>query len=574
MDAFTTPAVVRHSRRMLTALTPSILRTVAYGLAGSAAAVGFLVLSAWLYQLLFVSLAERSFALFCGGSLAVVVVSSLLVGILLAKLQPDAAGSGIPQLKTAYWNESGFISWRAACVKFVAGVLSLGGGASLGREGPTVYMSAAAASSAARLSGTAKPRLRPACVAGAGAGLAAAFNTPLAAITFVLEEVVGDLNSRLLGSVVLAAVVGAFVVQAVLGPQPAFVMPLIETVSWRVYVAAPVVAAAAALAGVAFHRLALSWRGRIRRRSRIPAWLRPLVGGLMTWAIGVAVFRGTGRIGIFGLGYLDLSEGLVEGIAWRAAAILVAGKLLATVASYAWGGCGGIFSPTLFIGAMAGFAVAGLAGQWLPLSNQETLVLAAVGMGACFAAVVRAPLTTILMVFEMTHQFAMVPPLMIGTLVSLAVARLAGRANFYEALLDQDGFELGRLHPPRDLGAWQGQPVSALANRRPIVLRDLDPQTLRNTLAGCPFAVFPVERDGVFRGVADREAIETALRAGVPPALADAATCLDSDPVGEVAGRMVAATTPVAVLLDRPDGRVTGIVTMHDLLRAQLSLTE
>ena len=187
----------------------------------------------------------------------------------MSKVSPDSEGSGVPKLKAAYWKDLGFISLRSVVVKFVAGILTLGGGTSLGREGPSVYVGGGLASNVAAALGVPKQGRRPASAAGAAASLAAAFNTPLAAITFVLEELLNnEFGSRVLGGVVLAAVTGALIVHAVLGPQPAFALPSAETVSWLMYAILPVVAVAASLIGVAFQRCTLALRARVRDRDR------------------------------------------------------------------------------------------------------------------------------------------------------------------------------------------------------------------------------------------------------------------------------------------------------------------
>ena len=548
--------------------------TILYGLAGGATAVVFLHLTNLLYRTTLASLARYGLARFAVGSLAIVVVAMLIVGFLLFRFHRGAAGSGIPELKAAYWNDMGFMPWRAAWVKLVAGIVSLGGGASLGREGPTVFASAAVASTLAGKLGIIKHKRRAASVAGAAAGLAAAFNTPLAAITFVLEEVIGDLNSRLLGAGLLAALVGAFTAHAFVGNQPAFAVPRIGAVDWHAYLLTPFVAAVAAAIGVGFQRSTLALRRRIRGGSRIPGILRPLVGGLITWALGISVFATCGRLGVFSLGYDDLSAAMGGGIVWWAALVLLVTKFPATVASYAWGGCGGIFSPTLFMGAMAGFAMAGLAGLVWPVSSNESVLLASVGMSACFGAVVRAPLTSLLMIFEMTHEFELIPALMMGTLISQFIARRAGHANFYEAILLQDGHELSDINPPRDLQSWQDQPVSAIANRRPVVLKGLTPEDLRAALNSHPFRAFPVELDGRYAGVVLRPAMESALAGGPTPPLLEATVCRDSQSIRESADRMVRTSSGRAVILDPDTGQVRGLMTLHDLLRAQARVTE
>ena len=230
----------------------AVWETCLYGLAAGAATVAFQLGMNWLYRLGLVRLSHQSMTTFLIGSFAVIVTSSLLVGWLLNSFCREAAGSGIPQLKLAFWKEFGTVPWRVAWVKFVAGVLSIGGGSSLGREGPSVQLAGAVASNLAGLAGTAKQNRRAAAAAGAAAGLAAAFNTPLAATTFVLEEIIGDLNSRLLGGVLLASVLGALVVHGVIGKQPSFTLQGVDAPTWLGYALTPVVAALASVVGVYF----------------------------------------------------------------------------------------------------------------------------------------------------------------------------------------------------------------------------------------------------------------------------------------------------------------------------------
>ena len=548
--------------------------TAIYGVASGLIAVAFMLSVNKLFGLVWHKLASLNTLDFVLASFAVITLSSGASGLLMTKVRPDAAGSGIPQLKAAYWKDLGAVSFLAVLVKFIGGVLALAGGASLGREGPTVFMAGGLSSNVAGWLGVPYRRRRHAAASGAAAGLAAAFNTPLAAISFVLEEILGDLNSRLLGSVVLASVCGAFVVYALIGSQPSFAMPSVDTPSWNMYLAVPFAALLGSLAGVLFQRGALDLRLKMRQMPMIPAWLRPVTGGLVTWAIGCSVFITCHRLGVFGLGYEDLSDALLHGIGWKIAAVLAVAKLIATVASYGTGGCGGIFSPTLFIGAMCGFFTAGVAKNWLPLTSADELVLAATGMSACFGAVVRAPFTAILMIFEMTHQFGMVPALMLGTLISQAVARLAGRSNFYEEVLLQDGHEIHKIAPPQDLIGWHNLPVSALANKKPVSLTSLAPDALKAALAHYPYRCFPVIIDGSLCGVITRDVIEHALSLGSEPVLEEPVIFFANQTLHEVEPQMIESTAGL-FLVARTEGEpVTGVFTLHDLMRAQAALLE
>ena len=548
--------------------------TCVYGLSAGLAAVAFQVAMNGLYRASFVSLSRQSPLTFLLGSLAVVVATSLAVGFLLTHFAPEASGSGIPQLKLAFWKDFGVVSWRVVWVKFIAGVLSIGGGCSLGREGPSVHLAGGLASNIGGLLGEAKQRRRMAAAAGAAAGLAAAFNTPLAAVTFVLEEIIADLNSNLLGSVLFASVIGAFVVHGLIGRQPAFALSSVEGASWWVYVLTPLVAAVAAFIGVLFQKWTMSLRAKRKDVTSLPPWMRPMLGGLGTWALGSIVFLRTNHLGVFSLGYDDLSAGLSLQLGWKLAAILLGTKLIATVLCYGLGGCGGIFSPTLFLGGMCGICLAGLWALAVPLTPPDQLTLAVVGMSACLGAVVRAPVTGILIVFEMTHQFSLVPALMIGALVSQTLSRKLNRHSFYEESLVQDGHHLDHVVPPRDLQAWQQLPVSAIATFQPVIVDDLSPTNLQKLLRSHPYQRFPAIVDSKPAGILTRKEAESALAEKRLPHLEPLVSCVPQQTIRQLQSKLIESTSLIVVLVDQPGGRILGLVTLHDLLRAEVAIAK
>lgn len=558
---------------------PSRVRTVVVmvtlGLAAGLIAVLFSLAIHFVYDHGIEALAQRSRGEFLIGSFLIVALTSAFSGWLLTQFCPDAAGSGIPQLKLAFWKDFGVVPWRVVWVKFIGGALSVGGGSSLGREGPSVQLGGALASNLSGVLGEPKQNRRAAAAAGAAAGLAAAFNTPIAAVVFALEEIIGDLNSRMLGGVLVAAVLGALVTHGILGAQPAFVLHGPGAPSWLSYALTPLVSVVAALAGCWFQRFALGLRAFNRRPARLPAWTRVMLGALAAWAIGAAVFWFTGHLGVFSLGYADLSAALDGRLVWQIAALLLLAKLAATALCYGFGGCGGIFAPTLFFGAMAGAALSGAAGLLLPLTMADHVALAVVGMCACLGAVVRAPVTGILIVFEMTHEFALVPVLMIGALLSQLVSRRLNRDSFYEAVLAQDGQHLERIAPPRDLHSWMELPAGRIASFSPAVANDLTPAALRDLLAQHNYDRFPVVADGRLAGVLTRRAAEQAIANGARPPLEAAVTCRADTPLREVSRAIIASPSGLMVLTTQegPAGRVVGVLTLHDFLRAQMNFT-
>ena len=220
---------------------PADLRTIllpfVYGLFGGLASVAFQkgvsIIFSMFWQMPSQQMQRGAFALF---SLATILMASIIAGLILTFVSRDAAGSGIPQVKAAFWRDFGFMPAKVVIAKFFAGAISIGGGCSLGREGPTVHIAGALASNIAGWLGVAKQGRRPALLSGAAAGLAAAFNTPLSAITFVLEEIIEDLNNRgFLAQVLIASVTATFVCHAILADNPAFVISSIGNFSGAVY---------------------------------------------------------------------------------------------------------------------------------------------------------------------------------------------------------------------------------------------------------------------------------------------------------------------------------------------------
>jgi CIC family chloride channel protein len=208
------------------------------------------------------------------------------------------------------------------------------------------------------------------------------------------------------------------------------------------------------------------------------------------------------------------------------------------------------------------------------MARADALTLMVVGMSACLGAVVGAPVTGILIVFEMTHEFSLVPVLMIGALVSQTISRKMNRENFYDALLTQDGHHIEHVRPPRDLQSWQQLPVSAIANFRPVIIRDSAPAKLQDVLKAHPYHRFPVVEADKLAGILTRREAEAALRENRAPKLEKVSTCLPHQTVRKLQRLLVESPTNFVVLLDEEAGKILGIITLHDLLRAEVQKAE
>lgn len=552
-----------------------LLRTALYGVAGGLAAVAFQITINFFIGSVWDRLKSMDPWNFAWISLLLILSSTIIAGWLMAKLCPEAAGSGIPQLKVAFWRDFGFMPLRVIIVKFFAGALTIGGGSSLGREGPSVQIAGALASNVAGLTGVPRHHRRDAMSAGAAAGLAAAFNTPISAITFVLEEIIEDLNNaRHLTHALFAAVIATLITHMCVGRNPAFAIPDISNFSGSIYPLTLVTAALAALIGTGFQYFTLNWRSQIRTIKSIPAWLKPAVGGLLTWICGVAVFCMIGRIGVFGLGYGDLEDMLGGHLVWQAALLLLAAKFFATVAAYAWGGCGGIFAPNLFLGASAGACIADVADIWLPMSPSDHIVLTVVGMSACLGAVVRAPITSILIVFEMTQEFRFVPVLLLGGLVSQGVSRLMLKENFYTEILRRDGADMEKIMPLRDLAVWENREIFSLATLKPTVVSSLEPESLREFLGRHPRRLFPVVIGSECKGILDRVETAYALDSNRPLHLLAPTWIAPHETLSRARKKLLESPSGLLLVAESSHSPIMGIVTFHDFLRAETEALE
>ena len=482
------PTLVSMSKFKIPKATPPIILV---GLTGSAVAVVFHHAINFIHHAIWHPLAHGTSESFILIGFIVLTLVGLANGWLLSHFAPEAAGSGIPQLKTAYRKNRGQISFRIVWVKFIAATLSVGGGLSLGREGPSVQLAGGLASVIGQKLKLSHFRIRTLTACGAAAGLAAAFNAPIAAVAFVLEEIIEDLNSRTIGPILLASFVSIVTLFFLQGTEPAFAIPAVESFNGWVYLAVPLVAAIASLAGVGFQVSTLSWTRKIRERSSLPAWSRPVIGAWINWAIACLVFYWIGRIGVLGLGHEDLTASLAGELSLISLIVLLIAKWMATTSAYAWGNCGGIFTPTLFLGAMIGGACGQGIDLGLGLDQDSQRLLTIVGMSACLGAVVRAPITSILIVFEMTHDFALVPPLMLAALVSQAISRSLCKENFYNQFLKDSGIHLETASSLRAQASWRNRRISAFANFDAPFLKSLDKDEIREQLNQYPDDLFP-----------------------------------------------------------------------------------
>jgi len=372
-------------------------------------------------------------------------VGALITGYFLFRYFPDARGSGIPQTKFAIFINNGYISLRTILGKFFLCSASLASGIALGREGPSVQIGAGIASVLGRRFGLSKESVKALVPVGCAAALAAAFNTPIAAVLFSLEEILGDMHAPVLGTVVISSATSWMVLHLLLGDEPLFHVPayrLIHPMEFGIYAVLGVVGG---FGSVAFVKLLLKLRTLFMRLPKSTKWFQPAVGGLLIGLLGWFMPE------VMGVGYDYVERVLGGDFPLKTVVLLAVFKIIGTAACYSSGNAGGIFGPSLFIGAMLGGAVGSIAHWLFPTMTAGPGAYALIGMGTAFAGIVRTPLTSVIMIFEMTRDYSIIVPLMISNLISFFISYRLQREPIYEALALQEGVYLPTGESKREL---------------------------------------------------------------------------------------------------------------------------
>ncbi len=372
-------------------------------------------------------------------------IAGLVVAAMVIWFFPAARGSGVNQTKAALYVYDGFISFRTVIGKFLTSALAIGSGHSLGPEDPSLQIGAGVASIIARNLNLSRRRLRMFAPIGAAAGLAAAFNAPISAILFVIEEVIGSWSAAVLGSLVLAAISSVVVARWFWGPEPMFRIPSITVRDPRELLAYAVLGVFGGLLAPVFS-LALGYlRPRLRTLPRWSLYLQPALAGLI---VGIIGFFGFPQV--MGTGYDVIDQALHGQFIWQLLLALVFLKLLATTVSFSSGTPGGMFAPTLFIGAMLGGAVGGFEKHFFPHLTGTVGAYSLVGMGVLFAGFLRAPLTSVFMVLEVSGNYSIVLPVILANTLAFLISRSLQPVGIFEIFTQQDGLDLPSMEEQRE----------------------------------------------------------------------------------------------------------------------------
>ena len=500
--------------------------------------------------------------------LAIPVAGSLAAGYLLWRHFPNARGSGIPQTKAALFLNNGIIPFRTAVGKFFCCAVTLASGIALGREGPSVQIGAGIGSTLGRRLGLSQRSIRALVPISAAAALAAAFNTPIAAVFFTLEEILGDFHAPVLGSIALSSATSWTVLHLILGDEPLFHVPAYELVHPIEFVFYAGLGVAGGFVSVAFVKLLLWQRERFLRMPSKTVWIQPVAGGLLVGILGWKVPE------VLGVGYGYVGKALNGEMLLTTMALLVLLKVVATATSYASGNSGGIFGPALFIGGMLGGAFGGAVHLLLPDYTGSIGAYALVGMGTAFAGIVRVPLTSVIMIFEMTRDYSIVVPLMISNLIAYFISHRYQEEPIYEALQHQDGIHLpaGARERGEELMVGRGSRAPA------VVFSPGETVAAAFERVNPEDEAWPVVEEGRLVGMIGVAQLSQAIAAGferetlaslLDPRAAASESVFADDSLDAAMRRMAEAGVKVLPVVSRADLRkLTGVITLRGILAA------
>jgi CIC family chloride channel protein len=369
----------------------------------------------------------------------------LLVAVLVIHVFPQVRGSGVNQTKAALYIFNGYIPFKNAIGKFLCSALAIGSGQSLGPEDPSLQIGASLASAMGRRLQLSREKLRLLAPVGAAAGLAAAFNAPISAVLFVIEEVIGRWSAGILGSVVLSAISSVVVMRWFLGADALFRVPITEFTHPSELIAYAALGLVGAFAATIFSKSIGFFRPRLRA---LPHWTQYFQPALAGFLIGIIGWLGAPQV--LGAGYDFIDQAMHDQFGWKFLAVLAGLKILATTLSFVSGTPGGMFAPTLFVGAMLGGAVGGVERHFFPLLTVSTGTYALVGMGVLFAAFLRAPMTSVFMVLEVSGNYSIIVPVIVANTVAYVVSRGLQPVPIFDVLTRQDGLVLPSLEEQRE----------------------------------------------------------------------------------------------------------------------------
>ncbi len=553
-----------------------ILTSVVVGVGAGFGAVVFRWLIATIKRLAFEGVGEMVGFPAPPALILIPAAGGLLFGPLIYFFAREAKGHGVPEVMEAVALRGGRIRPRVAVVKSLASSLCIGTGGSVGREGPIVQIGSALGSTVGQLLDLSDDRIRSLVACGAAGGIAATFNAPIAGALFALEIILGQFQATYFGAVVISAVTSDVIAQLFLGEERAFLVPPYSLVSpWELLLYA-LLGVLSAFVAVGFSRL-LYVAEDLFDAWHFPEYLKPVIGGALLGLLGLLAPRlGGGFPRIFGVGYDSISDALFGRLAMTTALLLLVLKLLATSLTLGSGGSGGVFAPSLFMGAMLGQTFGTVVHRLFPQVTAPPGGYALVGMASVFAGAAHAPITAIIILFEMTGDYNIILPLMFGTVVSTLISRGLSYESIYTLKLVRRGVH---LRQGQDIDVMQAVTVGeAMSTQVDTVPPDMSLQELARAFTETHHHGFPVtDEEGNLLGIVSIRDLEEAMARGPIDGLtvADIATmdnlvvAYPHEPMWVALRRLGSRDLSRLPVLEAEGSRkLVGVVRRSDIIRA------
>jgi CIC family chloride channel protein len=494
------------------------------------------------------------------------VIGGLIYGPLIDRYAKEARGHGVPEVMLAIAERGGRIGPAVAVVKSLASAICIGVGGSVGREGPIVQIGSALGSTIGQRLKVPETRLRLLVACGAAGGISATFNAPIAGVFFALELILRDFETESFGVVVLASVTADVIGRAVFGTHPFLALPAFQLVSGYEYLLYALLGVMAAVVGVGFIKVLYGMEDLFDRFWPGPDWLRPATGGVLLGLLLLVLPE------MYGVGYPVLEGGIRGHYSGEFLLLLLVGKLIAVSLTIAIGGSGGVFAPSLFMGAMLGTAFGDLAQHVLPGLTGSPGTYGLIGMGAVFAGAARAPITAVLIIFELTGDYTVILPLMTAIVLAAGVSNLISSETIYTLKLRRRGIDILR---GRTANLMQVLRVADAMVAVPTPARqDSSLNELIATFAAQGLDALPVvDVDGAFRGTITSAELERSAQENLLDAtagqLARTVPTLRADQTLEAALSVLVSNDRSGLpVLSADERQVTGWITHRDVLRA------
>jgi len=498
-------------------------------------------------------------------------LGGVVVGPLVYFVAREAKGHGVPEVMESIVVRGGVIRPRVVIVKALASAVTIGSGGSVGREGPIVQIGAALGSTIGQVLGVSTRQIRTLVGCGAAAGIAAAFNAPIAGALFAVEILLGDFGVPQFSPIVISSVVATVVSRHFLGDFPAFDVPPYQLAGPFELIPYMVVGAFSGLVALSFIS-ALYGCEKLFDRLPLPEYTKAPLGGLI---VGVA---GIGLPDIFGVGYSTINEALAAQLPAALLAVLLVTKIFATSVTLASGGSGGVFAPSLFLGAMTGGFLGTFIHQLFPSYTASSGAYALVTMGAVVGAATHAPITAIIIIFELTGDYRIIAPLMAACVISTLVATFLRRDSIYTLKLRERGIDAFKEEDPNVLKQLY---VRDVMDREPEVIPASAPFVAILDLAvrSRHSSFFVVDAHGALRGAVSLSALrrlileQDALRQIVvaDDLVEPAATTVHEDDNLDVVMQLFSHldVTEIAVVEPADPGHLLGSVHLQDVVAAR-----